>query len=83
MVINIKVNIITESFMAEENIHGLMDHVIKVLLMKVLDTDKDIGYLHNKMVIYILALIKMIKNVDLEDILGLMGAYTKEASIMI
>lgn len=83
MEIFIKVNIRRESFMVKGNIVGPTDLHMKVISLREVDKARVIGNLREKAAIYIQGDIKAIKNQDMEDISGLMGAFTKVISKMI
>lgn len=82
MEIFIKDNIKKESFMVEGSIVGRMDLLMKVILFKEAVKGREIGNHQGKEEIYILEGIKMIKNVDMADIYGLMDAFIKVISKM-
>ena len=54
MAINIKDNTKMANSMAKESICGQMNHVIKASLIKVLDTDKEVGNQQKTMQIFTL-----------------------------
>lgn len=79
----IKGNIRRGSFMAKENIVGPTDLHMKVISLREVGKDRAIGNLREREVIYTQEDIKMIKNQDMVDISGQMGAFIKVISKMI
>lgn len=77
MAIPIKVNIEKENSMAKESIVGLMDHHMRVILMKVFDMAMVVGNQLNIILTFMQERMLMIKKVDLEDMLGQMDAFIK------
>jgi len=73
----IKVNIKKVNSMERVNIAGLMDHLMKEILFKDLDMDKEVGNLQETQEIFILEVTKTIKNADMVDTYGQMGAFMK------
>lgn len=73
----IKVNIKKVNSMGRVNIAGLMDHLMKEILFKDLDMDKEVGNLQETQEIFILEVTKTIKNADMVDTYGQMGAFMK------
>ena len=80
MVTFIKDNIKKANFMEKEDIAGQMDLLIKVILFKDPDMDKETGNQLEKEEIFIQELIKMIKNVDMVVMFGLIIVYIKDNS---
>ena len=78
MVTFIKDNIKKANFMEKEDIAGQMDLLIKVILFKDPDMDKETGNQLEKEEIFIQELIKMIKNVDMVAMFGLIIVYIKD-----
>lgn len=73
----IKVNIKKVNSMERVNIAGLMDHLMKEILFKDLGMDKEVGNLQETQEIFILEVTKTIKNADMVDTYGQMGAFMK------
>ena len=69
--------------MARESTVGRMDLLMKVISLREVGKAREIGSLLGKEEIFTLVDIKMIKNVDMVDIYGLMDVFTKVISKMI
>jgi hypothetical protein len=73
----IKVNIKKVNSMGKVNIVGLMDHLMKEILLRDLDMDKEVGNLQETQETFTLGVTKTIRNAGMVDMCGRTDASTK------